>query len=91
MPSSAGPPAAVVTGAASGIGAAVVRAVVTDVAEAEALGEALDRAEADIGPLEAAVAAAGTLRTGPVITLSDKDWQDTFAINSTGVFTSAAR
>jgi 2,3-dihydro-2,3-dihydroxybenzoate dehydrogenase len=117
MPASPGPPAAVVTGAAGGIGAAVVRAlhtagyavaaididrcgierlamelgdrvraVVTDVTEAAVMWDTLDRIEADIGPLEAVVAAAGTLRTGSVITLSDGDWQDTFAVNSTGVF-----
>jgi 2,3-dihydro-2,3-dihydroxybenzoate dehydrogenase len=117
VPALAGPPVAVVTGAAGGIGAAVVRAlhaagyaiaaididrcglehlarelgnrvqaIVTDVAEADALWHTLNRIEADIGPLEAAVAAAGTLRTGTVITLSDQDWQDTFSVNSTGVF-----
>jgi 2,3-dihydro-2,3-dihydroxybenzoate dehydrogenase len=114
MPAS---PVAVVTGAAGGIGAAVVRAlhsagyavaaldidrcglehlakelgdrvkaVVTDVAEPDALWHIIRRIESDIGPLQAAVAAAGTLRTGTVITLSDQDWQDTFSINSTGVF-----
>lgn len=117
MSFSPGPSAAVVTGAAGGIGTAVVRALHTagyavaaididrralehlstalgdrvcpvaiDVTDAEALCDAVDWIEADIGPLDAVVASAGILRTGPVATFSDQDWHDTFSVNSTGVF-----
>ncbi|GAB7037544.1 MULTISPECIES: 2,3-dihydro-2,3-dihydroxybenzoate dehydrogenase [Catenuloplanes] len=38
------------------------------------------------GPIGLLVNVAGILRLGPVASLSDQDWADTFAVNTTGVF-----
>ncbi|GLZ36597.1 2,3-dihydro-2,3-dihydroxybenzoate dehydrogenase [Actinokineospora sp. NBRC 105648] len=112
---------ALVTGAAGGIGAAVVRALCERGAfvaavdrDAEGLAEMADKARADgarvaafaaditdraavealvdevereIGPIDHLVNAAGVLRLGAARSLTDQDWADTFAVNTTGVFT----
>ena len=109
----------VVTGAAGGIGAAVVREVagsgavvaaldrdatllaetvekltaeglrvvafpvdVTDAAEVEAVVREVEDA---LGPVEFLVNAAGVLRLAEARAVSDQDWADTFAVNTTGV------
>lgn len=110
---------ALITGAAGGIGRAVVRALadagitvaamdarwdhadaateavasrrrvhplVVDVADSRAVEEAVGRVECDLGPIRYLVNAAGVLRTGAVVDVSDDDWATTFAVNSTGVF-----
>lgn len=111
---------AVVTGAARGIGAAVVRALgelgatvaavdldaaaldelaaaeaeqqrrvlacPADVSDAVAVRDAVLRAEREAGPVDILVNVAGVLRPGRIKDLSDADWQQTFAVNSTGVF-----
>ncbi|MEV7024330.1 2,3-dihydro-2,3-dihydroxybenzoate dehydrogenase [Kitasatospora sp. NPDC093558] len=107
---------ALVTGAARGIGAAVVRALVAegavvaaadrdagalavlaeespairpyvlDVTDAAAVEAFVASAEARLGPLGALVNVAGILRVGPAVELSDREWADTFAVNSAGVF-----
>ncbi|GAB2962130.1 2,3-dihydro-2,3-dihydroxybenzoate dehydrogenase [Saccharothrix stipae] len=111
---------ALVTGAAGGIGAAVVGALagrgatvaavdrdperlaetvagftargwpvtghtadVADPAEVEAL---VDRVERAVGPLDFLVNAAGVLRLGAVLDLSEEDWATTLAVNCGGVF-----
>ncbi|MFC0863873.1 2,3-dihydro-2,3-dihydroxybenzoate dehydrogenase [Sphaerimonospora cavernae] len=111
---------ALVTGAAGGIGAAIVRVLAEDgipVAaldrDAEALRTVVDKQTADgllvtafpadvgssaeiestvdgverrLGPIDRLVNAAGVLRLGRAVTLSDDDWVTTFAVNVTGVF-----
>lgn len=109
---------AVVTGAAGGIGAAVVVALANagasvaavdrdqyglrrlaaatsglpvsgypaDVASATQVERTVTAVELDIGPIEFLVNAAGILRAGPVLDLSEQDWEQTFAINAGGVF-----
>lgn len=114
------PGTAIVTGAGSGIGAAVARVLaargtavaavdrdaerlrenvekiaadggrieavpadVTDPGEVEA---AAARAEELHGPTDYLVNAAGILRTGAAVELSERDWSDTLAVNATGVF-----
>ncbi|MFF0203800.1 2,3-dihydro-2,3-dihydroxybenzoate dehydrogenase [Streptomyces sp. NPDC005017] len=56
---------------------------VTDSAQVDA---AVAKAEAELGPVEHLVNAAGVLRSGPAGDLSDEDWNTTFAVNATGVF-----
>lgn len=57
-----------------------------DVSDSEAVDEAVDRIERDMGPIEILVNVAGLLRTGTIESLGDEDWAATFAVNSTGVF-----
>lgn len=40
----------------------------------------------EVGPVGLLVNVAGILRLGPVAALTDEDWADTFAVNTTGVF-----
>ncbi|QNP66912.1 2,3-dihydro-2,3-dihydroxybenzoate dehydrogenase [Streptomyces genisteinicus] len=108
---------AFVTGAASGIGAAVVGALVrtgatvaavdvsaegltelaersggrvvpftADVSDAAAVADVVERVESGLGPIDTGVSAAGILRPGSLTGTSDKDWSDTFAVNTDGVF-----
>ncbi|WP_202239115.1 2,3-dihydro-2,3-dihydroxybenzoate dehydrogenase [Actinacidiphila reveromycinica] len=56
---------------------------VSDPAQVTAL---VDLAEAELGPIDHLVNAAGVLRPGPVGKLTEEDWHDTFAVNATGVF-----
>lgn len=108
---------ALVTGAANGIGAAVVRAlaaegvavgavdldesgvdalaaevgggvlpVPADVRDAALVEQAVRRVERELGPIGLLVNVAGVLRLGPVAELSDEDWAETFAVNTSGVF-----
>ncbi|GAA1411680.1 2,3-dihydro-2,3-dihydroxybenzoate dehydrogenase [Kitasatospora putterlickiae] len=46
----------------------------------------IDEVERRLGPVEHLVNAAGVLRLGSARSLSDEDWRDTFAVNTTGVF-----
>ncbi|MFD9903556.1 2,3-dihydro-2,3-dihydroxybenzoate dehydrogenase [Streptomyces sp. NPDC059063] len=56
---------------------------VTDAAAVEAVVDTVERAH---GPLDILVNVAGILRPGPAAELTDADWADTFAVNTTGVF-----
>jgi 3-oxoacyl-[acyl-carrier protein] reductase len=64
-----------------------VLAIPGDVSRSEDVERALERVEAELGPLDIAVCAAGvagdSLRTTEV---SDDEWRRVFAINSDGVF-----
>lgn len=109
---------AVVTGAAQGIGAAVVRTLVDhgatvaatdrdptgvedlmaddgtdaviayplDVTDASAVDATIAAIENHLGPIDILVNVAGVLHVSPVTELTDRDWADTFAVNTTGVF-----
>ncbi|WP_411145678.1 2,3-dihydro-2,3-dihydroxybenzoate dehydrogenase [Streptomyces sp. x-80] len=67
-----------------GVGRITGRAVdITDRAAVEPL---VADAERTAGPLDILVNVAGVLRTAPVVELTDQDWDDTFAVNTTGVF-----
>lgn len=56
---------------------------VTDPAAVEAVVEEVERL---LGPLECLVNAAGVLRLGAAMELTDEQWAQTFAVNVTGVF-----
>ncbi|MEU6023275.1 2,3-dihydro-2,3-dihydroxybenzoate dehydrogenase [Micromonospora sp. NPDC048871] len=107
---------AVVTGAAGGIGAAVVRALAAagvavaaldrnpvalkeladevegvraypvDVSVSAEVDEVIDQVERELGGIGYLVNAAGILRTAAATELTDEDWNNTFAVNTTGVF-----
>jgi 2-dehydro-3-deoxy-L-rhamnonate dehydrogenase (NAD+) len=102
---------ALVTGGASGIGAATVAMFLDrgaqvasfdlnaagspdgalkvdgDVTDSRSVADAVDRAERELGPLDAVVCCAGTagdsLRT---VDVSDEEWRRVFALNCDGVF-----
>lgn len=97
---------AVVSGAAQGIGAAVVRALeargaiiaaldlnpagtqamALDVADSAAVDSAIEHIENTLGPIAILVNVAGILHLGPVLEMSDAQWDSTFAVNAGGVF-----
>ncbi len=106
-PSSTAPrPVAVVTGAASGLGAAVAAAlggsgrlvagldlrpstgvdlaVAVDVTDAAAVAAAVDRIEADLGPVEVLVTAAGIYEMAPVADIDDERWERMLRVNLAG-------
>ncbi|MFF9319183.1 2,3-dihydro-2,3-dihydroxybenzoate dehydrogenase [Streptomyces sp. NPDC014735] len=60
-----------------------------DVTDAAAVRDVVDTATTRHGPLDILVNVAGILRPGPAAELSDQDWSDTFAVNTTGVFHTA--
>ncbi|WP_335932743.1 2,3-dihydro-2,3-dihydroxybenzoate dehydrogenase [Streptomyces sp. PTD5-9] len=60
-----------------------------DVTDAAAVRDVVEKVTARHGPLDVLVNVAGILRPGPAAELSDQDWADTFAVNTTGVFHTA--
>lgn len=63
-----------------------VRAFTVDVRDGAAVDRMVDRIEEEMGPIGVLVNVAGVLRTGPVASFSGEDWEETFAVNATGVF-----
>ncbi|MCX5203403.1 2,3-dihydro-2,3-dihydroxybenzoate dehydrogenase [Streptomyces sp. NBC_00237] len=57
-----------------------------DVTDGSAVDAVVARVEGELGPLDLLVNVAGILRTAPAVELTDRDWADTFAVNTTGVF-----
>jgi len=57
-----------------------------DVTDPVAVEETVARVEATVGPVSILVNAAGILRTGPILELSEADWSAVLAVNATGVF-----
>jgi 2,3-dihydro-2,3-dihydroxybenzoate dehydrogenase len=68
---------------ADGAKAAAYRVDVRDSAEVEAAAEDVERR---LGAIDLLVNVAGILRTGPAVELTDRDWDDVFAVNVRGVF-----
>jgi 2,3-dihydro-2,3-dihydroxybenzoate dehydrogenase len=58
----------------------------TDIRDSGAVEAMVERIEQELGPIDILVNVAGVLRTGPIESLSDEDWADTFAVNANGVF-----
>ncbi|CAM4460758.1 2,3-dihydro-2,3-dihydroxybenzoate dehydrogenase [Paenibacillus tarimensis] len=111
---------AVVTGAARGIGEAVVRSMAehgctvaaldintsllnrlvkelhasnlaaagytVDVCDHAAVEQVVEGIENQLGPIDILVNVAGILRIGSAVSLTDEDWESSFAVNATGVF-----
>ncbi|MFJ8435270.1 2,3-dihydro-2,3-dihydroxybenzoate dehydrogenase [Kitasatospora sp. NPDC094019] len=57
-----------------------------DVSDAAAVEAAVELMESQLGPIGILVNVAGILRVAPAVELTDQDWADTFAVNTTGVF-----
>ncbi|MGW4366491.1 2,3-dihydro-2,3-dihydroxybenzoate dehydrogenase [Nocardia takedensis] len=115
-PEAVAPPAALVTGAAGGIGSRVthrlaargvpviavdrdadgskalravpgrISIVRADVTRPEEVARVVAEGERDMGPIGYLVNAAGVLRPGETTDLTESDWAETFAVNTTGVF-----
>jgi len=64
-------------------------AIRLDVADAHAIGPALDEVEAALGPLSILVNNAGVGGEGLALELSIEDWDNTFAVNVRGTFVAA--
>ncbi|WP_344121555.1 2,3-dihydro-2,3-dihydroxybenzoate dehydrogenase [Streptomyces blastmyceticus] len=67
-------------------GTDTVTAHTADVADSTAVEAVVDRVERTMGPLAILVNVAGVLRASPVVEITDEIWEQTFAVNSTGVF-----
>ncbi|RRO18975.1 2,3-dihydro-2,3-dihydroxybenzoate dehydrogenase [Saccharopolyspora rhizosphaerae] len=63
------------------------RAYRADVADPAAVAEVVTRVEAEQGPIDVLANVAGVLQVGTVQEITDAEWQRTFAVNTTGVFT----
>jgi NAD(P)-dependent dehydrogenase (short-subunit alcohol dehydrogenase family) len=63
-----------------------VSVAVGDVADARSLRAAVARLAGADGAIDILVNNAGIARLGSLLTISDKDWRDTFAVNVDGVF-----
>ncbi|MFY1638085.1 2,3-dihydro-2,3-dihydroxybenzoate dehydrogenase [Solwaraspora sp. WMMB335] len=57
-----------------------------DVRDSSVVDDTVDRIESRLGPIGLLVNVAGVLHPGPATSISDADWQDTFAVNASGVF-----
>ncbi|KFN02589.1 2,3-dihydro-2,3-dihydroxybenzoate dehydrogenase [Bacillus clarus] len=57
-----------------------------DVSDSAAVENVVDRVENEIGHIDILVNVAGILCMGAIHSLSDEEWNNTFSVNSTGVF-----
>ncbi|WTP47286.1 2,3-dihydro-2,3-dihydroxybenzoate dehydrogenase [Streptomyces tauricus] len=114
---------ALVTGAAGGIGTAVVRALAsrgavvaavdkdpagladlveksaadglkavafpTDITDSTRIEETVERIESELGPIDLLVNAAGVMRSGSLVDMTDADWRAIFSTNLDGLFHSS--
>ncbi len=63
-----------------------VHGCVVDVADAQAVENAVQQAEDTLGPICMLASVAGILHTGSVLEQSDDDWMRSFAVNTHGVY-----
>jgi 2,3-dihydro-2,3-dihydroxybenzoate dehydrogenase len=57
-----------------------------DLRSSQAVNNAVERIEAEMGSIDMLVNVAGILRMGSICELSDEDWETTFAVNTHGLF-----
>jgi 3-oxoacyl-[acyl-carrier protein] reductase len=57
-----------------------------DVRDASLLATLVQRVEAELGPVDILVAAAGVARFRPILEMSELDWEETLAVNLTGAW-----
>lgn len=62
-------------------------AITADVTDPDRVHEVVSQVEHDLGPIDILVNVAGVLHPGDVVDYSDEDWEHTFAVNTTAVFT----
>lgn len=67
-------------------GHGAVTAFVTDTTDAAAVESVVEEVERDFGPLAHLVNCAGVLRPVDALSLTEEDWDRTFAVNAGGVF-----
>ncbi|SMC25908.1 2,3-dihydro-2,3-dihydroxybenzoate dehydrogenase [Andreprevotia lacus DSM 23236] len=60
--------------------------IALDLCDAQALEAAVDQVARELGQVDILASVAGILRPGDALSLSDADWDDTFAVNTTAVF-----
>lgn len=60
--------------------------MVCDVSSRDAVYRAVAEIEARLGPLDAQVNCAGIWHTGPLLDLTEKEWEQVIRVNATGVF-----
>ncbi|MEU9099552.1 3-oxoacyl-[acyl-carrier-protein] reductase [Streptomyces sp. NPDC048361] len=58
-----------------------------DVSDPAAAREFVDRAEEELGPLDAVVTSAGIVRDNPLVLMEDDQWRDVIATNLDGTYT----
>jgi 2,3-dihydro-2,3-dihydroxybenzoate dehydrogenase len=63
-----------------------VRSLVADVTSASEVEAVVDRVEQEMGPIDGLANAAGILRVSEACELEESDWEQTMAVNATGVF-----
>ncbi|PHV11878.1 2,3-dihydro-2,3-dihydroxybenzoate dehydrogenase [Chitinimonas sp. BJB300] len=61
-------------------------ALPADLRDGMAINAAVVRCELELGAIDILVNVAGILRPGSILGMSDTDWADTFAVNTTGPF-----
>ena len=61
--------------------------ITVDVTDSGRVHEVVSQVERELGPIDILVNVAGGLHTGDVVDYSDEDWEHTFAVNTTAVFT----
>ena len=57
-----------------------------DVSDSAAVERAIEHVENTLGPIDILVNVAGILHLGPVLEMTDAQWDSTFAVNAGGVF-----
>lgn len=57
-----------------------------DISDRSMVEQTVKAIEQEVGPIEVLVNVAGIMRMGTVESLRDEDWDETFAVNATGVF-----
>ncbi|WP_062217551.1 2,3-dihydro-2,3-dihydroxybenzoate dehydrogenase [Streptomyces sp. NBRC 109706] len=77
--------AALTTDPASATRAPTVRPYPLDVTDTRAVTATVARVERELGPVDVLVNVAGVLRTGPALDITDQDWAETLAVNTTGL------
>ncbi|CAG7594799.1 2,3-dihydro-2,3-dihydroxybenzoate dehydrogenase [Paenibacillus solanacearum] len=63
-----------------------VRAFPLNLKDHEAIPQMVTRIEEELGPIDILVHAAGVLRTGPLATYADEDWNELLAVNVGSLF-----
>ena len=63
-----------------------VLAQTTDVADIAAVQALVESTERELGPIDVAVACAGITRDGPLVMMTEADWNDVLRVNLDGVY-----
>ncbi|SMO88126.1 2,3-dihydro-2,3-dihydroxybenzoate dehydrogenase [Melghirimyces algeriensis] len=63
-----------------------VHAFHADVRNSNAVNDVIERIEEICGAIDILVNVAGILRTGPIESFTNEDWEETFSVNTAGVF-----